>query len=424
MNRLLLLLILTTAAFAQWTGSGSSGVDGALNIGTDTPGVINGVFTFDPVALNLDLDGDNIFHFTTITVRDNITVKFRSDRLRHPGPVVLLASGAVAIQGRLNLDGENGHAYDANESVRRPSIPGPGGYPGGAGAKVNGLAQAGFGPGGGRVATPASFGCPAGFVTNTTPSWCTGAGAPPTYGNNLLQPLVGGSGGSGTTFSGQQFGAGGGAGGGAIRISSSVAIVFGASVNTNGSPVACSEQFYISVDGGAGGSNRGGPGTGGAVYLQAPVISGCTNHVYARGGFQADFGSASAGRVRFDANNIVNVTASPVTALPGPLVDVPLPSAPARIRITSINNVLAPANPGGGYTVPDVTINSPNAVPVVVAASNIPINTPVTLFVSSEAGQDVASSQVNLNGTLASSTATINVTLPQGVSRLLVRAVW
>lgn len=424
MKRYIFLLVISvSASLAQWSGSGSNGSDGALNLGANTPGVVNGRLTFDPVALNLDADGDNIYHFTTITIRDFLAVDFRANKMRHPGPVVFLATGAVNLQGNLNFSGEEGHPSDSNEAVRRPSVPGPGGFPGGSGARVgSSAAMPGLGPGGGKAA---SFGCPGAFVTNATPSWCASAGPSVSYGNTLLQPLVGGSGGSGGSFAGQNFGPGGGAGGGAIRIVSDVHIVFGTGANANGAATGCSSSFWIAADGGYGSNPASGAGAGGAIHLQAPLIAGCALHLYVRGGAQPSFGSASPGRVRIDANNVVGgVTSTPVAALIGELVNVPLPASPARIRITSINGVAAPANPNYLYTTPDVSTNAPGAVPVVIEAANVPVGTPITVFLTSEGGADVASAQVNLTGSLASSNATINVTLPQGVTRLLARAVW
>lgn len=262
-------------------------------------------------------------------------------------------------------------------------------------------------------------------MTNAIPSWCSSVGAPATYGNNLLQPLIGGSGGSGQSSSGQNFGAGGGAGGGAIRISSSAYIAFGSGINSDGSVVGCngSAGYYVSAQGGQGGDGNGGPGTGGAIHLQAPFISGCGTHLYVASQNLNNFGTASPGRVRLDANSVIGVGTSGTNPLTGALVDIPL-VAPSVIKVVSINGVTVPANPGYQYSTPDVTTNASGAVPVVIQATNIPVSTPVTVFLTSETGADVATSSVNLTGTTASSTATINVTLPQGVSRLLARALW
>ena len=69
-------LALPAGLWAQlWTGAGSNGSDGALNLTLATPGVLNGVLIFDPVALNLDVDGDNVYHFTTINIANGLTVK-------------------------------------------------------------------------------------------------------------------------------------------------------------------------------------------------------------------------------------------------------------------------------------------------------------------------------------------------------------
>lgn len=121
------------SAWGQWSGSGSNGSDGALNLNSSTPGVVNGVLVFDPVALKLDPDGDNVYHFTTINI-SGISVVFQANKMRNPGPVIFLASGAVTLQGGINFNGENGHPSDSNQSIRRPSVPGPGGFPGGSGA--------------------------------------------------------------------------------------------------------------------------------------------------------------------------------------------------------------------------------------------------------------------------------------------------
>jgi len=54
---------------AQTINSGSTGADGPLNL--ITPGTI----VFDPTALGIDTDGDNVFNFTTINIGAGVTVK-------------------------------------------------------------------------------------------------------------------------------------------------------------------------------------------------------------------------------------------------------------------------------------------------------------------------------------------------------------
>jgi hypothetical protein len=425
--------MLACSAFGQvWSGSGSNGSDGALNLGANTPGVVAGVLIFDPVALNLDADADNVFHFTTITIRDNINVRFLASKTRRPGPVVFLASGAVTVGGRLDFSGEDGHVATNNDSLRRISIPGPGGYPGGVGAKLSGTPPTpGLGPGGGRVIASSDLnffrGCPGAYTNPIIPGWCTTVGAPPSYGTNLLQPLVGGSGGSGGWGGRAPLGgSGGGAGGGAFRLSSSVSIAFGSGLSGT-TAQGCNGSFhFVIADGGGGGSipNDGqwtGAGAGGAVHLQAPIIAGCGTHVYARGGAM-NLSAGSEGRIRLDANNNVGISTSP-PGTTNQLVDAPLPPNQPFLKILSINGVNVPTNPKFDYASPDVLINSTTPVPVAIEANNIPVNTPVTLFFTTDTGADIVAT-VNLTGTVATSNATVNVTLPLGTARLIARAVW
>src|SRR4051794_9071413 len=69
---------------AQSFSSGSTGADGALTF--TTPGTYN----FDPKALNIDPEHDNIFNFTTITIGPGVILKFTSKILS--GPVYWLAN--------------------------------------------------------------------------------------------------------------------------------------------------------------------------------------------------------------------------------------------------------------------------------------------------------------------------------------------
>ena len=428
MKKLFSLYLFTAVASAQWTGSGSNGSDGALNINAASPGVVNGGYLFDPVALNLDVDGDNVFHFTTITISGDITIFMRARSFRIQRPVVWLASGGVAIQGRIDLNGDSGHVSANNITVRKNADPGPGGYPGGLGGLFGGQPQLGFGPGGGKAAR-----CNASYAVVASLSvGCNTAGT--AYGNVSILPLVGGSGGSGGPGNASNNGAGGGAGGGAIRISSSAWIAFGTGLNAaNSAAVNCGNgifgtpHHYIIADGGRSPNSASGGGSGGAVHLQAPIVAGCGNHLFARGASGDDLGlgfstTSSSGRIRVDSSSSFGIGTDPAAST-GPLVPIQVPTAQPVLRITSINGVNVPVNPSAGYTVPDLTTNSNGPVPVVFSAANIPVNTPVTIYLSPDNGADITAT-VNLSGSAASSTATVNVTLPQGVSRLLARAIW
>jgi hypothetical protein len=436
-KRLGLLFLAAVSATAQtWTGSGSTGADGPFVLTATDPRVVNGIFIFDPVRDHLDLNGTNIYNFTTITIPENVTVQIRANKLRQPGPIVWLASGAVTIGGYIDVSGNNGHDSTASLSVRSPSEPGPGGFPGGAGAKPGDVPQRGFGPGGGIVPTATgSSGCAAGFATAYVPnsenyygpaSRCIGGGA--TYGNGNLQPFIGGSGGSGgyPASNGINTGPGGGAGGGALRITSDVSILV--SRQAQG---CCSNSAGIYANGGNSGAPAGSPaaggGSGGSIHLQAPTITlgrDTNDFVTANGGYAnpnccggPEYGSA--GRIRIDTNALQNnATVSP-TPVVGPLVDVPLPTNQPTVTVVSIGGVNVPIQPTAAYTVPDISVNNMGNIPIVINTTNIP-NTTINLYISTEPG--TADSIVPV--TLTNGTGSANITLPQGVSRFVVRATW
>ncbi|MBM3224404.1 MAG: hypothetical protein FJZ47_11460 [Candidatus Tectomicrobia bacterium] len=141
-----LLVLLSTSVFAaQSFESGSTGVDGSLDFSSTPAGT---TIVFDPTTLTppRDTDRDNVYHFTTITIPKDVTVRLGADKLGIK-PVVWLASGAVQILGTIDLSGKPGHnALD----LATPSIAGVGGYGGGIGAQNNAPARAGDGPGGER----------------------------------------------------------------------------------------------------------------------------------------------------------------------------------------------------------------------------------------------------------------------------------
>lgn len=386
-------------AFPQAFSSGSTGSDGALSF--TTPGTV----VFDPVALGLNPAGDNIFNFTTINIGAGVTVQLKASKLREK-PVVWLASDVVNIAGTLDLSGAAGYASTASPTLRVPSEPGPGGYPGGVGSTDSSPAQPGAGPGGGTIV--AGFAGCGGYATVGT---CLDQSGGNVYGNALLVPLRGGSGGAGGPVTGG-FGAGGGAGGGAIQIVSSVSITIGGSLLANGGSLAVV-------------GNAAGAGSGGAIHLEAPIIAGAGAVSAIGGGTAPSLGRGGGnGWIRVDSttNNFTGAF-SPAPTL-GPLFSVPLPSAVPTVAITSINGSAVPSVPTGSFAAPDVTINSGAAVPVVLVASNIPIGTVVSLIVSSETSADQTVAASPLAGTIASSTATASIVWPLGVSRVFIRAKW
>ncbi len=396
--------ILRGPLMGQAFSSGSNGSDGALNFSTP------GTFVFDPSALNIDRDGDGIFHFTTITVGSGVTLLLRSGPLRGL-PVIWLATGPVQVQGVIDLSGQPGYSgADPILASRAPAEGGPGGYPGGVGADTGSPAQAGAGPGGGSPSPQCNF-CvsPGGEASHAT----LGAGGlrGALYGAPYLVPLRGGSGGGGAAGCcaprGGGGGSGGGGGGGALRVVSSV------SISVSGSIVA------FGGAGGAGGNNisPGGAGSGGAIHLIAPQIAGA-------GGLRADTPSAQGlGRIRLDAYQQQFTGSSNPTASLGTPYSIPLPSHPT-VRVTSIAGIVIAASPTGSFAVPDVVINQPLPVPIAVEGRNIPLTAAVRVYLVSENAPDQVLTLPALTGNAALSTSSVNATFPAGFSRGYVRATW
>src|SRR5262245_57005524 len=156
---------------------------------------------------------DGMLHYTTITVGNNATLRFKKNALNTP--VYLLAKGNVVIDGTIDVSGSG-----TGTTAFVGGEPGPGGFAGGepgflvqAGPPARATGGSGLGPGGGRDLVSWRNGYYA--FTNQFDPTNTG------YGYAHLIPLVGGSGGCGASNS---IAGGGGGGGGAILIASSTRI--------------------------------------------------------------------------------------------------------------------------------------------------------------------------------------------------------
>ncbi len=394
------------SATAQTVDSGSDESDGALAL--TTPGVIE----LDPTSFNppLDVDGDNVFHFTTINVAAGVTVRLSAEHFGSR-PVVWLATGTVQIDGTIDLDGQDGHD---RVIMPRRAVAGAGGWNGGTGGRNGIPALAGSGLGGGSP--DGNNGGGASHATSAT-------GQLPAYGNHFVTPLLGGSGGGGgrggSPGSGAPYegGGGGGAGGGAILIASNTAIVLAGAVR---------------ADGGAGASGRncsrigwcfgGGGGSGGGIRLVAPRIEGAGT-LTAIGGSSFSGSWGSEGRVRLEAFELEfrgPNTPAARGAAPSPIM--PPADAPS-IRVTSIAGESVAASPLASYVMPDVTFDATGPVEVEVEASNIPLGTRVQLRVTPQTGDELLA-ESTLSGTVSTSTATIMVSPPSGLSTYSVHADW
>lgn len=415
-RQLALFAACATGLWAQFS-TGSTGADGAYNP------TVSG--DFDPVALGINSAGDNVFNFTTINIPVGVTIKLRASKLRNQA-VTWLATGNVTIAGTLDLSGAAAQAINTNStatiaSTRIPPEPGPGGYPGGLGARASVAAESGAGPGGGPAgATGAvganAIGASASYIGSgiTTYRNVTGTG----YGSYLLVPLYGGSGGGGSGDSGTSYylGGTGGAGGGGIRIASNTQISVTGTINANGG------------NGGSGSAPYpGGPGSGGAVHLVAPTIAGNGSITVSSGTWPSPYNASPTpnGITRF------SYTTNTFTGQAGNLVTGPLYLPPANstlaepsINVTQVNGVAVPANPGGQYLLPDVIVSAPGPVTVNIAGSNIPLGTVVTLRLTSDTGGDQLLSCSGLAGTVAASTSSCSATFPFSISIAEIRATW
>jgi hypothetical protein len=388
---------------AQSFTSGSNGSDGALSI------TVPGAYDFYPgnsaiFSSPVDIDGDNVYHFTSITIGAGVTVQLDSSRL-NARPVYWLASGPVQIDGSIDLSGQGGHSAMAGLAGRSPSSPGPGGYPGGVGGLNLQdqliLAKAGHGPGGGSRGMP---GRDALYATGDD-----------SYGNIFLVPLLGGSGGGGGDGGGIG-GGGGGAGGGALLVASSEVIAIDGNIRANGGAGGKGSPL-----GGSLGSTFGGDGSGGAIHLKAPIVNGTGVLTALRGAGTLQGGS---GRIRVEAfEHQFTGTSKPSASLASPSPVFLSTNAPS-VRVVSVSGVPVPANPTGEFTPADVSINAGAASTVEIEAHNIPLGTVVQIHVFSENQKDTVWNSEPLAGTLASSSATVTVTFPHGFSRAFPRAAW
>jgi len=384
------------AAEAQFN-SGSTGSYGPLNILSNT---------------TLSLPSDGILNCTTITVASGATLRFA--RNTNNTPVYLLATGDVSIAGSVDVSGSNapsGVPYQGGSG-------GPGGFDGGFPGYGSVPPGDGFGPGGGKGGsdilsqgtTYANAGAGSYYAAAIggyyDPScgyvgyFSTNKG--PAYGSALLVPIVGGSGGGGTTGS---PGFGGGGGGGAVLVASSTRI------DVSGS---------IRADGGEGQFSNGhcgyhtNPGSGGAIRLVAPVVSGVGT--LSANGPSGPYQPNNYGRVRVDSIDhryhsftisaglaygnymtvfpssrldLVSVAGTAIAQGSGPvsivLTNGASPNQSVLVQASNFNTnhlaltvVLTPQN--GSSTAYQTNLDNTGNNPATVAVPiTLPLNTPVTV---------------------------------------------
>lgn len=269
-TKLLITLLMALPAghvIAQGFNSGSTGADGALNVTNST-------------TLNLPPDG--ILNYTTINLAVGAILKFNRNAFNTP--VYLLAQSNVTISGTIDVSGNPGTSVPPTGGLG-----GPGGFDGGMPGFDIVPPGAGYGPGGGRGGSNIGGANGAGsgsYATVGLNSLSTNRGA--VYGSPLLVPLVGGSGGGGSAGAPGVAGGGGSGGGGAILIASSSRITVSGSISSRGG-----EGNNVSP-----GLFYDRNGSGGAVRLVAPAVSGAGS-IDVQGGYTyATYGGL--GRTRID----------------------------------------------------------------------------------------------------------------------------
>lgn len=375
-------ILLATAQTSAQFSSGSDGSDGAL---TFEPSATPVTIILDPKSYDppLDPDGDGVYHFTTITIPENVTVRLRADKVGWK-PLYWLATGDVVIDGVLDLSGENSKPSNLGWGSPGWAVPGPGGFPGGIPTGGNG-----FGPAGG------------------TGSSTSRGGRHPS--NLYLNPFTGGSGGVG----GGDYWGGSGAGG--LLIASTTSVRINGSIRANGGNARA-------------GNNTEGGGAGGALHLIAPSFSG-TGSLTVSGG-STGFNTAESGWIRIEATqNTFTGTFSGdwarrrmVTLIPEPLViDV---SRDPDIRMVSIGGAIVPASPEGSFLIPDVVLDTNEPVEFVLEARNVPVGAVPRVHLFSDTDLYISFQTSPLAGTEQLSTSTGIRTVPRGYSRGFVWVSW
>lgn len=412
-------LLSTVITSKSQVNSGSDGHDGAFN-------------PTQNVEIDMADHPDGIYHYTSVNIPSGVTVTFKPNAANTP--VVWLVQGDCLISGDLSVN-----AIGSTSSVLGCSG-GPGGWGGGnAALSAETLPGGGFGPGGGTVGTNTTYyGGNGSFATagerninepsgtiNPHPQFPAGS----LYGNQYGLPLLGGSGGSG----GRSNGAGGG--GGSIQIASSGAITVTGSIKARGG-----DGYFTYFVPGYGSYSEGsaGAGSGGAIRLVGSTISGggtldagggsalygTYNNYPFGGGYY--FNKAGHGRIRLD---------SFVIAFNGPAVGVrtdgfqPIILPPANqavsLAIQTVAGVAVALTPAGQLTSPDVIVPAvqQNPISIVVGCTNIPLGTEIIVDVKPANGTAVRAVALNNTGTKASSTATVQVTMPRGGGTIQAKAV-
>jgi len=412
----LILLPLSTGALSY--DSGSTGEDGALA---------------PTVSTRLTLSEEGVFNFTTVDIPEGVTVTFEKNNINTP--VIILATGDVNIAGTIDVSGTDAADVGAagDGAVGDDGVPGeggPGGFDGGVGGAYDGdhIGGDGLGPGGGQHGDAGNIsgnwrrlgGSGGGFGKPGNAVWDGLVDGGPTYGSELLLPLIGGSGGGGGAGGDAFAGSGGGGGGGALMIAASGTINVTGAVLANGGDSGASA--------GSPTGSAGGGGSGGAIRLVASTLTG-NGLISAKGGaagavtgagdgyYLEPGASGGAGRIRLEADIMQRTAATTPAYTYGPPGDLFVAGLPS-LRIASVAGVPAPPSPTGVADI-ELPADVQNPVTIQFEASGIPLGNIVELTVTPAVGDSYTRVSNALDGNVALSSATAQVDLPPGPSTLL-----
>jgi hypothetical protein len=289
MRRLLLFVALLLACFHQLSAQ-------CMNCGTGLDGAFN-------ATSNTTIAGGT-HNFTTFDIAPGVTVRVTGSQ-----PLEIYATGAVNIQGTLDVSGLNGAdgVTYSNGGLGAPGVAGGGNGGDGSFSSTTGPIDGGSatGTGAGGIGFGWSGGGGAGYAAIGGSTGASGGIGGPSYGASDLTGNTAGSGGGGGS-GGYDCGAGGGgAGGGFVHILSCASITIGGTVNANGGNGGSD---------GTGNCGGGGGGSGGSIWLTSPTVTN-NGSLLANGGlggasqisgspYYGVGGSGSVGRIRIDATTL------------------------------------------------------------------------------------------------------------------------
>jgi hypothetical protein len=123
------------------------------------------------------------------------------------------------------------------------------------------------------------------------------------------------------------------------------------------------------------------------------------------------------GRIRIDAfqNNFGGQINGVFTQGFQPII-IPVAGQGVQLSIARVAGAAVSSTPTGQLVSPDAIISGQqaNPIPIVVNCSNLPLDTLITVTVKPASGASVSAVGYNTTGTMASSTATVSLTMPRG----------